>query len=65
MKDPMQAEKYFGKSIGSTISNVDSGNGVSLGASPNSPSALSMDSLNEAEDSVSKATCLSFSVRYS
>uniref|UniRef100_A0A914DVS8 LNS2/PITP domain-containing protein n=1 Tax=Acrobeloides nanus TaxID=290746 RepID=A0A914DVS8_9BILA len=51
LNDPIQREKYFGKSVGSTISNVDSGNGISLGASPSSPSALSVDSLNEVDDS--------------
>ncbi|KAI1719796.1 LNS2 (Lipin/Ned1/Smp2) domain-containing protein [Ditylenchus destructor] len=42
--DPSKIAKYFGKRSGtaSVSSNVDSGNGVSLGASPNSPSALSL-----------------------
>ncbi|KAI6230717.1 LNS2 protein [Aphelenchoides fujianensis] len=42
-KDPNELEKYFGTS--SQTSNLDSGNGMSAGGSPNSPAARSMESL--------------------
>ncbi|KAH7700058.1 lipin 3 [Aphelenchoides avenae] len=45
--DPSKREKYLGKGVGSTTSNLDSGNGVSLGTTPASPSALSVESLTD------------------
>ncbi|KAI6236792.1 LNS2 protein [Aphelenchoides besseyi] len=54
-KDPNELEKYFGTSCTSSqTSNMDSGNGQSNGASPNSPSAMSMESL--VDDSATNIT---------